>query len=128
MRFIDRLRWCVMVCAAVLAIGGVARAQCAGDCSGDSEVAINEIIGCVNIALGAPVSNCAPCDVDGDGNVAINELIQAVNSALNGCPSDCGDCDDGNACTMDVCENGQCVLPMVKIRTTQLGDIGIRHL
>lgn len=113
MRFIDKLRWCVMVCAAVLAIGGVARAQCAGDCSADSQVAINEIIGCVNIALGAPVSNCAPCDVDGDGSVAINELIQAVNSALNGCPSDCDDCDDGNACTMDVCENGQCVYPAV---------------
>jgi hypothetical protein len=61
---------------------------CAGDCAGDGNVAINELITCVNIALGsAPLSNCLACDPDGGGSVAINELIAAVNAALGGCPT-----------------------------------------
>ena len=59
---------------------------CAGDCSGDGSVAINELIAGVNIALGnSPVSSCPAFDRNGDGTVAINELIAAVNAALNGC-------------------------------------------
>ena len=62
---------------------------CAGDCSGDASVAINELITAVNIALGsAPVDGCRSVDVSGDGMVAINELIGAVNNALNGCASE----------------------------------------
>ena len=65
-----------------------AAAQCAGDCNGDGEVAINELITGVNIALGSQqVSACPSFDVSGDGAVAINELISGVNNALNGCPS-----------------------------------------
>jgi hypothetical protein len=65
---------------------GEARAQCAGDCNGDTMVAINELIIGVNIALGSsPVSACASFDGNSDGMVAINELIAAVNNALNGC-------------------------------------------
>ncbi|MDX2170698.1 MAG: YncE family protein [Deltaproteobacteria bacterium] len=61
---------------------------CAGDCSGDGEVTINEIILGVNIALGAAaVDECPAFDGNGDGDVAINELIAAVNAALTGCPS-----------------------------------------
>ena len=61
-------------------------AGCAGDCNGDGSVAINELIGGVNIALGsAPVASCAAVDADGDGGVAINELVSAVARALNGC-------------------------------------------
>jgi hypothetical protein len=60
--------------------------ECIGDCDGSGDVQINEIISCVNIALGtAQLSPCASCDADGDGEVAINELILAVNAALNGC-------------------------------------------
>ena len=65
---------------------GCAAATCAGDCDGDGQVAINEIITGVNIALGStPVGNCAAVETNGDGEVGINELIQAVNSGLNGC-------------------------------------------
>ncbi|MBX3027699.1 hypothetical protein KF840_22600 [bacterium] len=101
--------------AALLMMGGVSGAgaeeRCAGDCDGGGDVAINELVLCVNIALGsATVPSCAPCDVNGDGSVAINELIAAVNAALAGCSpiggnEVCGDgqmnvagetCDDGN--------------------------------
>jgi hypothetical protein len=66
----------------------VTGAQCTGDCDGSGDVQINEIITCVNIALGtSPLSACSPCDANGDGQVAINEIITAVNNALNGCPA-----------------------------------------
>jgi hypothetical protein len=66
-----------------------ARAQlCAGDCDGSGDVAINELILGVNIALGTvEPSTCPAFDVDEDGAVAVNELIGAVNNALSGCPA-----------------------------------------
>jgi hypothetical protein len=74
--------------ATLLATAGAAQAQCAGDCNGDGEVTINELIVGVNIALGsAEVSACPAFDRDADGTVAINELIAAVNAALSGCPA-----------------------------------------
>ncbi len=60
---------------------------CPGDCANDGEVTINELILCVNIALGAAgVEQCPAIDTSGDGDVTVNELIQAVNAALGGCP------------------------------------------
>jgi hypothetical protein len=59
---------------------------CVGDCGGDG-ISIDELIRCVNAALGRPAIPCAACDPDGDGIVQIDELIGAVDSALNGCPS-----------------------------------------
>jgi len=71
----------------VLLMGAPAQAQCIGDCNGDGEVTINELITGVNIALGsANISSCESLDVNGDGEVTINELISAVSNALNGCP------------------------------------------
>ena len=61
---------------------------CAGDCDGDAQVSINELIQGVNIALGnVAVASCAAFDRDGNGQVTVNELIAAVNNALGGCPS-----------------------------------------
>ncbi len=61
--------------------------NCVGDCNGDAEVSINELIAAVNIALGnAPYDSCANADADGDEEIHINDLIAAVNSALQGCP------------------------------------------
>ena len=61
--------------------------SCVGDCDGSGDVQINEMITCVNIALGtAAVSTCSACDSNHDGLVEINEIIAAVNNALNGCP------------------------------------------
>ena len=64
-----------------------AAAACGGDCSGDGEVSVNELIIGVNIALGrATVEQCTSIDADGDGAVSINEIVSAVNAALTGCP------------------------------------------
>jgi cysteine-rich repeat protein len=100
------------------------QAACAGDCSGDEEVGINELITCVGISLGnLDLSTCEACDPDGDGQVEINELILAVNASLCGCPgcrarptptpggAICGngttepgeECDDGNIFGGDDC-------------------------
>ncbi|MDX2168386.1 MAG: hypothetical protein SF182_15030 [Deltaproteobacteria bacterium] len=61
-------------------------AQCVGDCAGDGEVTINDLILGVNIALGsAPVSACEAF-ANNQGEVTIAQLIQGVNNALGGCP------------------------------------------
>lgn len=93
-----------------------AQETCAGDCNADGNVLINELVNCVNIALGtSPLAACTACDADGSGTVAINELVAAVNAALNGCGSTidviCGngteeadeECDDGNNLGGDLC-------------------------
>jgi hypothetical protein len=59
---------------------------CPGDCGGDGQVTIDELVTMVNIALGGkPVSECSVGDTSGDGEITIDEIIQAVNRALNGC-------------------------------------------
>ena len=63
-------------------------ALCIGDCNGNGEVTVDEIIKAVNIALGTtPVDTCSASDANGDGTVTINEIIADVNSALSGCPA-----------------------------------------
>ena len=59
---------------------------CVGDCNGDGEVRINELILGVNIALGnAAVSACASFCPQPLGGVYINCAVEAVNNALVGC-------------------------------------------
>jgi hypothetical protein len=59
---------------------------CAGDCNGDAEVTVEEIVLLTNVALGdLPLSRCPPGDADGDGAIAIDDLIRAVNNALSAC-------------------------------------------
>lgn len=60
---------------------------CAGDCNGNHEVTVDELIKGVNITLGTVLLiECPIVDVDLNGEVTVNELIAAVNEALNGCP------------------------------------------
>lgn len=60
--------------------------QCLGDCGGNNQVDINDLILGVNIALGIqPISVCPAFD-NGSGMVTIAVLIKAVNNALEGCP------------------------------------------
>lgn len=64
-------------------------AVCLGDCDGDGEVTIDEIIRGVNIALGlAALGTCPVFDTSGDGEVTVDELIVSVTNALNRCPED----------------------------------------
>jgi hypothetical protein len=57
---------------------------CVGDCGGDGQVTVNELLVMINIALGNPGS-CAAGDVNHDGQITVNEILLAVNNALSGC-------------------------------------------
>jgi len=72
--------------AVVLRIVESTGRDCAGDCSGDGETTINEVITGVNIALdNAAVAVCSVFDRNGDGSVSVDEIIRAVNAVLLGC-------------------------------------------
>ena len=59
---------------------------CAGDCNGDGQVNVNELLTLVNIALGsAEITQCEPGDTNHDGSISIDEILSAVDDALNGC-------------------------------------------
>ena len=107
---------------------------CVGDCNGDGEVRINELILGVNIALGnAAVSACASFDCPQPlPGVFINCAVEAVNNALLGCrttpvsptvtatpthtcgsappPPSCGP-DDRVVCGPDTCSACYCETP-----------------
>lgn len=93
--------------AVVLALVGSARAECVGDCDGNGDVVINELITGINIALGtAPLSGCPAFDQNGDGQVVVSELILAINNALSGCPPPGGECGDGKVDPGEECDRG----------------------
>lgn len=59
---------------------------CVGDCNGSGDVAVNELVTSVNIALGnLAIAVCTDIDANDSGTVEINELIAAVNAALSSC-------------------------------------------
>jgi hypothetical protein len=60
--------------------------SCAGDCNGDGQVTVDEILAMVNIALGnAAVTTCEAGDANHDGMITVDEILTAVDNALNGC-------------------------------------------
>jgi hypothetical protein len=79
-------RWMLALVLLLAAPG--AQARCTGDCSGDRQVGIDELVLGVNVALGtAAPDSCAAypeCDV---GPVCVADLIRAVRHALEGCPA-----------------------------------------
>lgn len=60
--------------------------RCLGDCGGDSQVTINELLTLVNIALGTAQAQACPHGIPSGSEVNVTLIIQAVNNALNGCP------------------------------------------
>jgi outer membrane protein assembly factor BamB len=65
---------------------GRVAAACVGDCGGDAQVTVDEILTMVNIALGnMGVSSCSAGDDNDDGQITVDEILKAVNNALNGC-------------------------------------------
>lgn len=61
-------------------------AECVGDCDGNANVSIDEIITLVRIALGeVPVSGCLSANADGSDAVTVTDVLSAVGNALNGC-------------------------------------------
>jgi hypothetical protein len=59
---------------------------CVGDCNGNGEVTVDDLLSMVNVALGnAAVSTCAAGDVNHDTEITVDEILAAVNNALRGC-------------------------------------------
>jgi len=60
---------------------------CPGDCDGDGQVAITDLVIAVGIALDgrAPLA-CPAVDGNVDARVTVDELVRAVSAALTGCP------------------------------------------
>jgi len=89
---VSRLIPVLLVVAALVptsaAAAPVAGSLCGGDCDGNGEVAINELITGVGIALGsAGAATCVAMDTNANTEVAVNELVAAVGHALDGCPA-----------------------------------------
>jgi hypothetical protein len=71
---------------------------CVGDCNGDGQVTIDDLIRMVNIALGLlPIcpndlnSGCLAGDANCDCQITVDEIVRAVQNSLQGC-HDFGDC------------------------------------
>ena len=59
---------------------------CYGDCDGDGQVEINELVRGVNIILGHDeMAVCPEFDGDGNGTLTIDELVKSVKAVLRGC-------------------------------------------
>lgn len=66
--------------------GAQAQTTCGGDCSGDGQVDVADLLTLTNIALGnATLSACPTGDLNHDNRITINELLAAVDIALQGC-------------------------------------------
>ncbi|MFI5397568.1 MAG: hypothetical protein ACHQ9S_18685 [Candidatus Binatia bacterium] len=59
-------------------------APCTGDCNGDGQVTVDEVLEGVDMALGnAPATACLAYDAP----VTIDQVLAAVNNAVDGCPA-----------------------------------------
>lgn len=98
----------IVVLGLLLACGPrTASAVCGGDCDGDAQVTVDEIVKAVNIALGtAAMNTCTAADTNNDGGVTVEEIVGAVNRALSGCPLDAAICGNGVIETGEECDNG----------------------
>lgn len=60
-------------------------ATCGGDCGGDGEVTVDEILALVALSLGGDVPACPSGDTDASGTITVDEIVAAVNHAIAGC-------------------------------------------
>jgi hypothetical protein len=59
---------------------------CGGDCNRDEEVAVDDLVIIVAIALGqAGADACVSADTDANDHITVDEIVTAVDAALNGC-------------------------------------------
>ena len=80
--------WLGLLVSMLVVADARATRACVGDCNGDGQVVIAELILGVRITLGqAMLSECPSFDADMSGGVSIAELVQAVAAALEGCPA-----------------------------------------
>jgi DNA-binding beta-propeller fold protein YncE len=93
-----------------IAVGEAPDLGCSGDCDGDGQVTVDEILTLVNIALGAEdVRKCSTVEAASTQTaVAITEILRAINNALHGCAS--------GLCGSAVCPHGQdCCNPLLRL-------------
>lgn len=82
----ERMRRIILAAGMVMALASPGHATCAGDCSGNGEVTVEELLSGVEIALGyGSVGQCGALDVGDYGRISIDELIGAVNGHLTQC-------------------------------------------
>jgi hypothetical protein len=84
-----RVRWICHLIVVLLAMGFArpdALQACVGDCRGNGQVAIDDLILGVTIALGQRAVTDCPAFADANRKVTIAQLIRAVTHALDGCP------------------------------------------
>jgi len=60
---------------------------CVGDCNGEHQVTVNEIIILVNIALGTADASACANGIPSGREVDITLIVQAVGFALANCPA-----------------------------------------
>jgi sugar lactone lactonase YvrE len=78
----------VLLVVAALDWSPSASFACAGDCDGDEDVDVAELVLGLSVALGrTALDECASFDESGDGGISIDEVVQAVDASLNGCPA-----------------------------------------
>ncbi|HYD49724.1 MAG TPA: zinc dependent phospholipase C family protein [Terriglobales bacterium] len=59
---------------------------CDGDCNGDDDVTVEELLTCLNITLGnLALTSCRFCDSNDDGVVTVDEILTQINRILTGC-------------------------------------------
>jgi hypothetical protein len=87
-RSVARAATAIAMTAVLLLAASAVRAACIGDCPpSDGQVAVNELVLGVSIALGgAQLTTCLGYDANDNGAVGVEELIAAVSDALQGCP------------------------------------------
>jgi hypothetical protein len=102
MRFLAQALSTVWVTASIAAVSPVRAAEtalpvcevvveqpsllCPGDCSGDGEVTVNDVVRGVTIALGeADPLTCCSADSTRDTEVTVDEVIGSLQNALLGC-------------------------------------------
>lgn len=86
-RFCPPSRWPFVLLATVVVLAASPAPGCVGDCDGDGDVTVDEIVIGVNIALGAAsIDACPDFDPGGDGEVTVDEILRGTAAALDGCP------------------------------------------
>jgi len=99
---------------------------CVGDCNGDGQVTVDEIILGVNISLGtSPIGDCVAFDADSSGSVTVDEIITAVNNALLGCPTGCDLSGSWGVMVTQLAPPQPPDVASVHVTQNQVGQVGI---
>lgn len=64
-----------------------AKCRCAGDCDGDGQTVVSELVKAVGVVIGeTPLTACAAADANGNGVVTVDELLVSLGNLTRGCP------------------------------------------